>query len=413
MLRSRDKGEYRAVPCGNVTDRRFSEIQTNGGIVVGRAPSKHIEAGQPLTHLQFLAAIVVSASEDAIVGETVDGVITSWNPAAERIFGYTEQEIIGQPATVLCPPDLASEFTGIVGRISRGESVPQGETIRRRKDGTTFPASVSVSLIRSEDGTLIGVSSITRNITEQGKRADRLLEANKSLLEANKNLEAFTYSVSHDLRSPLRALSGFSEALLEDYGDVLDEQGREYAQRIRAASEQMATLIDDLLHLSRVARAELHPQWVDLGTEAARIAEELQNHEPGRNVHFAIQRPVRVRADRTLVRTVLQNLLGNAWKFTSGRDEASIEFGTRPTEDDATICCYVRDNGVGFDPQYVGKLFTPFQRLHTTREFPGTGVGLASVRAIVDRHGGRAWAEGAVGEGATFFFTLDAKEQPQ
>lgn len=362
-----------------------------------------------MTHLQFLAAIVVSASEDAIVGKTLDGVITSWNPAAERIFGYTEQEIIGQKQTVLCPPDLASEFTGIVGRISRGESVPQGETMRRRKDGTTFPASVSVSLIRSEDGTLIGVSSITRDITEQRKRADRLLEANKSLLEANKNLEAFTYSVSHDLRAPLRALSGFSEALLEDYGDVLDEQGQEYARRIRAASEQMATLIDDLLHLSRVARAELHPQWVDLGTEAARIAEELQNHDPDRNVHFVIQRPVRVRADRTLIRTVLENLLGNAWKFTSGRDEASIEFGTRPTGD-ATTCCYVRDNGAGFDPQYVGKLFTPFQRLHTTREFPGTGVGLASVQAIVGRHGGHAWAEGAVGEGATFFFTLDTKE---
>jgi PAS domain S-box-containing protein len=376
---------------------------------VVRAPSKHIEAGRPLTHLQFLAAIVVSASEDAIVGKTLDGVITSWNPAAERIFGYTEQEIIGQPTTVLCPPDLAGEFTGIVGRISRGESVPQGETIRRRKDGTTFPASVSVSPIRSEDGTLMGVSSITRDITEQRKRADRLVEANKNLLEANKNLESFTYSVSHDLRAPLRALSGFSEALLEDYGDVLDEQGREYAQRIRAASEQMATLIDDLLHLSRVARAELHPQWVDLGTEAARIAEELQNHEPDRNVHFAIQRPVRARADPPLIRTVLQNLLGNAWKFTSGRDEASIEFGTRPAGDTA-ICCYVRDNGAGFDPQYVGKLFTPFQRLHTTREFPGTGVGLASVRAIVDRHGGHAWAEGAVGEGATFFFTLDAKE---
>jgi PAS domain S-box-containing protein len=376
---------------------------------VVRAPSEYIEASRPWTQLQFLAAIVASATEDAIVGKTVDGVITSWNAGAERIFGYTEQEIIGQPTTVLCPPDLASEFAAILGKVRKGESIAQGETMRLRKDGTIFPASVSVSPIWSEDGTLIGASSITRDITELRKQADRLVAANKNLLEANKNLEAFTYSVSHDLRAPLRALSGFSEALLEDYGDVLDEQGQEYAQRIRAASEQMAILIDDLLHLSRVARAELHPQWVDLGTEAARIAEELQNHEPGRNVHFAIQRPVRVRADRTLIRTVLQNLLGNAWKFTSGRAEASIEFGTRPTGD-GTICCYVRDNGAGFDPQYVGKLFNPFQRLHTTREFPGTGVGLASVQAIVDRHGGHAWAEGAVGEGATFFFTLDAKE---
>jgi signal transduction histidine kinase len=241
------------------------------------------------------------------------------------------------------------------------------------------------------------------------KQADRLVAANKNLLDANKNLESFTYSVSHDLRAPLRALSGFSEALLDDYRDVLDEQGREYAQRIRAASEQMATLIDDLLHLSRVARAELHLRSVDLGAEAAGVAEELQRNEPDRNVHFVIQRPVRAQADRTLIRTVLQNLLGNAWKFTSGRDGASIEFGTRPAGD-AAICCYVRDNGAGFDPQYVDKLFTPFQRLHTSREFPGTGVGLASVRQIVERHGGRVWAEGAVGEGATFYFTLDAKE---
>jgi light-regulated signal transduction histidine kinase (bacteriophytochrome) len=281
--------------------------------------------------------------------------------------------------------------------------------MRQRKDGTIFPASVSVSPIWSEDGTLIGASSITRDITEVRAQADRLVAANQNLLDANKNLESFTYSVSHDLRAPLRALSGFSEALLEDYRDVLDEQGREYAQRIRAASEQMATLIDDLLHLSRVARAELHLRSVDLGAEAARVAGELQRYEPDRNVHFIIQRPVRARADRTLIRTVLQNLLGNAWKFTSGRDEASIEFGTRPNGD-AAICCYVRDNGAGFDPQYVDKLFTPFQRLHTTSEFPGTGVGLASVRQIVERHGGHAWAEGAVGEGATIYFTLDAKE---
>jgi PAS domain S-box-containing protein len=410
MLRSIDKGnEYRAVPCAKVTDRIFRAIQTNGGIVVARAPSEHIEASRPWTRLQFLAAIVASATEDAIVGKTVDGVITSWNAGAERIFGYTEQEIIGQPTTVLCPPDLISEFAAILGRARQGESVAQGETMRQRKDGTIFPASVSVSPIWSEDGTLIGASSITRDITELREQADRLVAANQNLLDANKNLESFTYSVSHDLRAPLRALSGFSEALLEDYRDVLDEQGREYAQRIRAASEQMATLIDDLLHLSRVARAELHLRSVDLGAEAARVAGELQRYEPDRNVHFIIQRPVRARADRTLIRTVLQNLLGNAWKFTSGRDEASIEFGTRPAGD-AAICCYVRDNGAGFDPQYVDKLFTPFQRLHTTREFPGTGVGLASVRQIVERHGGHAWAEGAVGEGATIYFTLDAKE---
>jgi light-regulated signal transduction histidine kinase (bacteriophytochrome) len=228
---------------------------------------------------------------------------------------------------------------------------------------------------------------------------------------SNQDLESFTYSVSHDLRAPLRALSGYSGALLEDYGGILGEEGRGYAERIVAASDQMTQLIDYLVQLSRLSRAELHLQPVDLGGEAARIAEELQHREPDRHVCFAIAQPVQALADRRLIRTVLQNLLDNAWKFTSGRDDASIEFGTAPSGD-AALCCYVRDNGAGFDSAYAGKLFQPFQRLHAARDFPGTGTGtgLASVRQIVERHGGRVWAEGAVGAGATFYFTLDGKE---
>jgi light-regulated signal transduction histidine kinase (bacteriophytochrome) len=233
----------------------------------------------------------------------------------------------------------------------------------------------------------------------------------RDLERSSQSLESFIYSVSHDLRAPLRALSGYSGALLEDYGGILGEEGRGYAERIVAASEQMTQLIDYLLQLSRLSRAELHLQPVDLGGEAARIAEELQHREPARHVRFAIEKPVQVLADRRLIRTVLQNLLDNAWKFTSGRDDASIEFGTAPSED-AAVCCYVRDNGAGFDPAYAGKLFQPFQRLHAAHDFPGTGTGtgLASVRQIVERHGGRVWAEGAVGAGATFYFTLDGKE---
>ena len=180
-------------------------------------------------------------------------------------------------------------------------------------------------------------------------------------------------------------------------------------ERIVAASEHMAALIDDLLRLSRLARAEMHLGSVDLGAEAAQIAAELQRDDPGRHARFAIQRPVQVQADRALMRMVLHNLLGNAWKFTSGRDDAPIEFGTEPAGD-APVRYYVRDNGAGFDPAYTHKLFSPFQRLHPASEFPGTGIGLAIVRLIVERHGGRVWAEGAVGNGATFYFTLDAKE---
>jgi PAS domain S-box-containing protein len=354
---------------------------------------------------------IVNSSEDAIVGKTVDGVITSWNPAAERMYGYPAADVIGKPMTILCPPGRVGEIKEILTKIGRGERVSHHETVRQRKDGSTFPAAVTVSPIRDVNGRLVGASSIIRDISEQAalRAASMLSRRAEDLERANRNLEMFTYSVSHDLRAPLRALSGFSAALLEDYREVLGEDGRGYAQRIQAASDQMARLIDDLLQISRISRAQLDLHQVDLGAEAARIAEQLQRDEPGRHVRFTIQRPVQALADPALVRTVLQNLLDNAWKFTYGRDNASIELGTTPTVD-AQVCCYVRDNGAGFDPAYMDKLFTPFQRLHTIREFPGTGVGLASVRQIVERHGGHTWAAGAVGEGATFYFTLNAKE---
>jgi len=229
------------------------------------------------------------------------------------------------------------------------------------------------------------------------------------LERVNKNLEAFTYSVSHDLRTPLRALSGFSAALVEDYGDRLDEAGRGYAGSIMAASERMAALIDDLLVLSRVSQAGVNLEPVDLSAEAAAVAGELRSRDPGRVVRFAIADGIRVIADRSLIRTVLQNLLENAWKFTAHRDGAVIEFaGAAPEE--GMVCCSVHDNGAGFDPAYAAKLFQPFERLHDAAEFPGTGIGLASVARIIERHGGHTWADGAVGQGATFYFTLTAKD---
>jgi light-regulated signal transduction histidine kinase (bacteriophytochrome) len=239
----------------------------------------------------------------------------------------------------------------------------------------------------------------------------RVEQRTAELVIANKNLEAFAYSVAHDLRSPLRALSGYGKALTEDYGDRLDETGRMYAEKIQTSAERMDALIDDLLLLAQVSRADMDLGPVDLSAEVAALAGELQAREPGRRVRFVIRDGVRVTADLSLIRTVVQNLVENAWKFTAKRDEATIEFGTTAAED-AEICCYVRDNGAGFDPAFVDKLFQPFQRLHSVTEFPGSGIGLASVRRIIERHGGRAWAEGAVGRGATFYFTLNAKETP-
>jgi light-regulated signal transduction histidine kinase (bacteriophytochrome) len=226
-----------------------------------------------------------------------------------------------------------------------------------------------------------------------------------------RDLEGFAYSIAHDLRTPLRGISGFAGALAEDYGDRLDETGREYAGRVQAGCARMATVLDDLLHLSQVTRAEMNLQGVDLSAEVTAICDQFRARDPGRQVQVTVQEGVRVTADRALIRSALDNLLDNAWKFTARRDGAAIEFATAPA-DDAPICCYVRDNGVGFDSAYVGKPFQPFQRLHAAREFPGTGVGLATVRRIIDRHGGRTWAEGDVGGGATIYFTLNTEGTP-
>jgi len=238
--------------------------------------------------------------------------------------------------------------------------------------------------------------------------ANRTLQTvNADLERTNRDLQSFATSIAHELRTPLRALAGYSAALIEDCADGLGDVGRGYAEQIETASVYMGHILDDLLRLSTVARAKMKLQHVDLGAEVTSIAEELQRESPDRRVRLTIQQPAWVLADRSLIRTVLHNLLDNAWKFTFGQDHASIEFGTTPAGD-ARVCCYVRDNGAGFDPAYVDNLFRPFQRLHTTLEFPGTGIGLASVRQIVERHGGRAWAEGKVGEGATIYFTLQA-----
>jgi signal transduction histidine kinase len=244
------------------------------------------------------------------------------------------------------------------------------------------------------------------------KQADEKIQTlNKELHErairlevANKELESFSYSVSHDLRAPLRSIDGFSEALAEDYADKLDRPGKDYLQRIRAATQHMGQLIDDLLNLSRVARSEIKADHVDLSAVAHAIATELRKTEPGRQVEFVLGEGITANGDPRLLRIALENLIGNAWKFTAKRSSARIEFGA--TGDNGVRTYFVRDNGAGFDMAYANKLFGAFQRLHATMEFNGTGIGLATVQRIVHRHNGRIWASAKVEEGATFYFTL-------
>jgi signal transduction histidine kinase len=246
-----------------------------------------------------------------------------------------------------------------------------------------------------------------QNAELQGARDEmeqRVIARTAQLEIANKELESFSYSVSHDLRAPLRGIDGFSQALLEDYGDRLDAQGKSYLQRVRAASQRMAELIDDMLSLSRVSRGEMKSETVDLGALAQSVAVELQNADRLRQVEFTIAAGLLAKGDARLLRVVLENLLRNAWKFTGKNSAAKIEVGV--DRQNGQPVYFVRDDGAGFDMAYAEKLFGAFQRLHSSAEFQGTGIGLATVQRVIRRHGGRVWAESKVGQGATFYFTL-------
>jgi light-regulated signal transduction histidine kinase (bacteriophytochrome) len=232
----------------------------------------------------------------------------------------------------------------------------------------------------------------------------RVQERTAELTASKGELEAFSYSVSHDLRAPLRSIDGFSQALLEDYQDKIDDSGKDYLRRVRAATQRMSALIDDLLNLARVTRAEMKTEPIDLAPMARSIAADLQTEQPGRTVDFIIEDNLTVNADPRLMRVVMENLLGNAWKYTSRHNSARVEVGRHASNGKSTF--FVRDNGAGFDQQYASRLFGAFQRLHSATEFPGTGVGLATVQRIIRRHGGEVWAEAQIQKGATLYFTL-------
>ena len=347
-----------------------------------------------------------------------EGRVTTWSEGAERIKGYQAEEIIGQHFSKFYTPEAAAQGKPAQElKIAAEQGRYEEEGWRVRKDGSRFWANIVVTALRDKTGQLRGFGKVTRDITER-KHTEEQLErqrvelarSNVELIAANNELEAFSYSVSHDLRAPLRSIDGFSLALLEDYEEKLDEEGKDSLHRVRAATQRMGVLIDDLLNLSRVTRAEIKLQSVDLSAIGHSIAAELRDAQPQRRMEFCIQEGLQAYADPNLMRIALENLLGNAWKFTSKRDSARIEFGQ--TNSNGNLVYFIRDDGAGFDRAYADRLFGAFQRLHDKTDFPGTGVGLATVQRIIHRHGGRIWAESAVQKGATFFFTLgDARER--
>jgi len=295
--------------------------------------------------------------------------------------------------------------------IRSGKPLVDEEELVVWPDGQKTWVSTTKLPLLDETGQIIGTFGISRDITERKQSEVALQKAKLELEAANKELEAFSYSVSHDLRTPLRTIDGFSQALLEDFSDQLPVEGRNYLERIRSAAQRMAELIDDLLELSRVTRAQFKLVSVDLTRLAENILAELRQTHPERTVRCRVAPNLNTLGDPHLLQIVLENLLNNAWKYSSKQGQAEIEFGSK-YENDETIY-FVHDNGAGFDMAYAGKLFGAFQRLHTTMEFPGTGIGLATVQRIIHRHGGRIWAESVVNQGATFFFTLPALERVQ
>ncbi|MGD9613554.1 MAG: ATP-binding protein [Kiritimatiellia bacterium] len=366
--------------------------------------------------------LLLDSTAEGIFGLDTQGRCTFVNAAALRMLGYDDASgLIGRnPHAVFhhhrangepYPPEQCPFLAACV----TGRPAHEASEVFWRADGTPLPVEYWAHPVehagRKEGAVVTFVDSTERRLWEEAIRhasetlEQRVKERTTQLEAVNKELEAFSYSVSHDLRAPLRAIDGFSQAVIEDYNDKLDDTGRDYLNRVRAASQRMSGLIDDMLQLSRLTRGDMVLEDVDLSAMAREIADELAAAEPARRVEFVIAPGLHARGDARLLRAVMQNLLDNAWKYTSKHSTARIEFGSETLKDGRTAY-FVRDDGAGFDMTYAGKLFQPFQRLHAITEFPGNGIGLATIQRIIRRHGGEVWAEGAPERGAVFRFTL-------
>ena len=342
-------------------------------------------------------------------GEPCDWRYLDVNPYYEEIYGCKREEVVGKTYRKVLPGSHSDHWIEIAGRVTltgKGETFASKSNTGRYLEGTVYcPQPGQFAAIVTD-------ASARREAEEQVRRLnadleDRVRDRTAQLEAANEELEAFAYSVSHDLRSPLRGIDGWSLALVEDYANQLDEQAREYLGRIRSEAQRMGLLIDDMLQLSRITRAQMEKKPIDLTAVATAVAKRLQASELDRRIEFVIPAALTGKGDAGLLEIALTNLLGNAVKFTGRREDARIEFGTAEINGERAF--FVRDNGVGFNMASAGKLFGAFQRLHKASQFPGTGIGLATVQRIIHRHGGRVWADAERGKGATFYFTLDSK----
>jgi len=365
------------------------------------------------------AQTTLDSIADGVITVDHDGIVSHINEVAQQLTGWQPGESIGQPISRICvllghrQKNVSQMYLNTVFNDKRPIYLEKHLAFQC-KNGRKFSVEGSMSPIVSKDG-VAGAVFVFRDVTQR-IAAEQELNAYKEnleslvaqrtydLTEANKNLEAFSYSISHDLRAPLRGINGFSHALIEEYADTIDNKGQEYLQRIRSGTERIGNLMDDLLELSRVSSSDIVKETVDISKMAREVTGLLDQRDPQRKVDWRVASGMQCEADESLLWVLLENIFENAWKYTANNPQARVEFGSMQDGDEAIY--YLKDNGVGFDMSYYNKLFGTFERLHHEAQYEGTGIGLATVKKIVQRHGGKVWAEGEVNLGATFYFTL-------
>jgi len=370
-----------------------------------------------LAHSKAELETIFNSISDAIIYSDTNRHIIQVNPATETAFGYRSEELIGGTAERLYADsgDFEQQGTRQFSKTSDIKSASY-ELRYQRKDGSTFIGETFGAKVFDNKGQMVGFIGVIRDVTRRKQVEAELLqyqehledlvsERTVELSSLNHELEAFSYSVSHDLRAPLRAINGFSTVLCQDFKNKLDAEAVDYLQRIQKASVKMGHLIDDLINLSRVSRVDVKKETIDLSSMAEDILTALQNEEPDRKVSWDVEKGLSVKADKTLIHVMMLNLLGNAWKYTAKTPEATIRFHRRLQEGEPDALC-VEDNGIGFDTKYMQKIFKPFERLHSDSEFEGTGIGLATVYRVVKRHAGHIWAESTLNKGSRFYFRL-------
>lgn len=378
--------------------RRTADLET-ANAELRRLLEEQKRAEEALAQL----AIIVQSSGDAITSKTLDGTITSWNPGAERTFGYTSQEAIGQPMTMIFPPEKIEEEAHILERIGRGEVVGHLESERVRKDGARLNVSLSISPIRDTAGKVVAASTIARDITDSKQVEAQMRRMMTELERSNQELGQFAYVASHDLKEPLRAITSCVQLLRKGYGEKLDARGLEFVDHAVDGAKRMQQLIDGLLSYSRLEQQESELQPVDFVVPVQHACENLETAIAEGKVEVKVGTLPTLKCHAAQMVQLFQNLIGNAVKFR--RDQSPVVWIAAEHKNGDWLFS-VRDNGIGFEPEFSERVFGLFQRLHTRRKYSGTGIGLAICKKIVERHQGRIWVESKPEHGTTFFFTL-------